>query len=350
MIKYILELVKENNRVIIPGFGAFIVSKDNGYNVLFNNFLSFNDGLLANHVAAELGVDTVDALKRVSDFVELLKRELDEKGAYEMSGLGRFTKDDNGVLRFNQASEVNPNVEVPESKPVQHRDLLDIAPQDEAVTFIEESPKIEHEIPPSLRKEKLLQIDHEEPAPVKAAAPKPTVTKEKPAPVKPVVKASPPPKIRPEVHVHEERKKRSMAWFILLFVFIPLLGGALYLAFWHKKKVVEDSLAPIEVVTDTNEHPQIEPLQTEPPVITEPQVSSAMAGYHVIAGTFSNESQANEFVLKMREKGFSAAVVIPRGNKFLVSLDSRTDFIEAEARQEEIVNTYRIENYLLLIR
>lgn len=345
MIKYILELVKENNRVIIPGFGAFIVSNDNGYNVLFNNFLSFNDGLLANHVAADLGVDTVDALKRVADFVELLKRELDEKGVYEMSGLGRFTKDDNGVLRFSQASEINLTVEKPEMKPLQNRDLLDIASQDEMSSIVEEAPKAVHEIPPSLRKEKLLQIDHEEPAPAKAPAPKSSSPKEKPAPAKPVVKTTPPPKIRPEVHVHEERKKRSMAWFILLFVFIPLLGGALYLAFWHKKKAVEQTVVPVEVVNDSNEQ-----LKVEPPVVAEPQISAATAGYHVIAATFSDESQANEFVLKMREKGFSSAVVIPRGSKFLVSLDSRTDFIEAEARQEEIVNTYRIENYLLLIR
>ncbi len=55
MEQYLLELIKNNNRVIVPNFGAFIVSRDAGTTVLFNNFLSFNDGLLINHVSKKEG-------------------------------------------------------------------------------------------------------------------------------------------------------------------------------------------------------------------------------------------------------------------------------------------------------
>ena len=82
MEKFILELIKENNRVIIPNFGAFIISKENGLSILFNNFLSFNDGLLVNYIAEKKGIDTIVATDQVFEYVDKLKKQLDETGEY----------------------------------------------------------------------------------------------------------------------------------------------------------------------------------------------------------------------------------------------------------------------------
>ena len=107
MEQYLLELIKNNNRVIVPNFGAFIVSRDAGTTVLFNNFLSFNDGLLINHVSSQEGIDTTQATQKVSEFVEKIKQELEENGEYAIEKLGRFTKDQNGILRFTQDPQVS---------------------------------------------------------------------------------------------------------------------------------------------------------------------------------------------------------------------------------------------------
>ena len=111
MEKYISELIKENNRVIIPNFGAFIISKENGISILFNNFLSFNDGLLVNYVAEQKGIDTIVATDQVFNYVDSLKKELDEKGIYSIDKLGVFKKDENGILRFQQADDFEDNLD-----------------------------------------------------------------------------------------------------------------------------------------------------------------------------------------------------------------------------------------------
>jgi nucleoid DNA-binding protein len=92
MENYLLELIRENNRIIIPNFGAFIVSREKEQNILFNSFLSFNDGLLISHICAVEGVDSATAARKVDNYVAQVNSTLDEKGFYEIEGIGRFTK------------------------------------------------------------------------------------------------------------------------------------------------------------------------------------------------------------------------------------------------------------------
>ena len=52
MIKnYLKGLIESNSRVIVPDFGAFMVQTSaKGKQISFNDFLKFNDGLLANEI------------------------------------------------------------------------------------------------------------------------------------------------------------------------------------------------------------------------------------------------------------------------------------------------------------
>ena len=128
MENYILSLIKENNRVIVPNFGAFIVAKENGFSVLFNNFLSFNDGLLVEYIVKKEHVTNEEAENKINEFVEKLKSTLDEKGTYVIEKLGTFTKDATGILRFEQVAgigEANSESEAKETEPVDET-LLDI--------------------------------------------------------------------------------------------------------------------------------------------------------------------------------------------------------------------------------
>lgn len=73
MEQYIVELIKSNNRIIIPGFGAFLIARERGYTVLFNNFLNFNDGLLAAYIAQKEGITTDQANEQIEQYVSLVK-------------------------------------------------------------------------------------------------------------------------------------------------------------------------------------------------------------------------------------------------------------------------------------
>jgi cell division protein FtsN len=120
--KELTELIRQNTRIILPEFGAFLV-KDSGdkefnpSNVSFSPFLRYNDGMLEVNVAKSKGISKEDAAKDVREFVETVKNELLEKGFYQIEGLGELRRDQRGSLSFtlsltgdsNNRSEISPS-------------------------------------------------------------------------------------------------------------------------------------------------------------------------------------------------------------------------------------------------
>ncbi|MBN2166510.1 MAG: hypothetical protein JW717_09560 [Marinilabiliaceae bacterium] len=360
MINEILELVKVNNRVIIPNFGAFIISKEGGYSVLFNNFLSFNDGLLVNHISAKKSIDAVNALKEVNEFVESLKKELDETGEFKLDGLGKFTKDSNGIMRFHQAEDVasvfSDSLITKKEEP---KDLLDIDSSlgNDKKNFNNDDKPLNVPIPGSLKKDKLLQIDQDEKTDKSKPVEKghPVIIKKEPVKktdtTKAAVSVTQPQAEKSNQKVQIEnngnRNKRSIILFALLFILLPVIGFTVYYFLFKEKEVVTEKVPIVVTVSE----PEVD---TTAHIIVDEPVDEAEITYEnryqIIAGTFSSEKAANEYVLILKGKGFNEAFVMPRYGKYLVSIDSEKDLISAEALQEKIVNTYRIENYIITLK
>lgn len=104
--KELYELIRQNSRIILPEFGAFLVkdSKEKGFNpsnVSFSPFLRYNDGMLEVFVAKTRGISKEDAAKEVRSFVEVVKNELLEKGSYNIENLGWLKRDQRGSLSFS---------------------------------------------------------------------------------------------------------------------------------------------------------------------------------------------------------------------------------------------------------
>lgn len=103
--KELTELIRQNTRIILPEFGAFLV-KDNGEkefnpnNISFSPFLRYNDGMLEVFVAKSKGISKEEASKDVRDFVETIKNELLENGVFPIEGLGLLKRDQRGSLSF----------------------------------------------------------------------------------------------------------------------------------------------------------------------------------------------------------------------------------------------------------
>ncbi|GEM_PF-420540 len=103
--KELTELIRQNTRIILPEFGAFLV-KDNGEkefnpnNVSFSPFLRYNDGMLEVFIAKSKAISKEEASKDVRDFVETIKNELLEKGEFPIEGLGLLKRDQRGSLSF----------------------------------------------------------------------------------------------------------------------------------------------------------------------------------------------------------------------------------------------------------
>lgn len=101
----IYQLVCENDCVIIPGFGGFVTnrfsadvdfSKQEFYppsrKVAFNENLSLSDGLLLNYISQMENVSWAEAEQTVKSFVNELNEKLADGRALSFDGLGEFSR------------------------------------------------------------------------------------------------------------------------------------------------------------------------------------------------------------------------------------------------------------------
>ncbi len=379
MEKYISELIKENNRVIIPNFGAFIISKENGISILFNNFLSFNDGLLVNYVAEQKGIDTIVATDQVFNFVDNLKKELDEKGTYSIEKLGVFKKDENGILRFQQSEdfetdiasddktteEITESITEEEPKPAKETVLLDIDNTSE-ITEAPEEEKIKEEANGIEEKneEPILTIDKEEEkenikedkSQIIVDPEQHTEKQEKPE------KVVPPKEKVTNKYVQktiQEKKRKDIITYIMIGLLVILCIVA-YFVFFNNSKKDKVKHTPIKVEKPVKKEPIVidsakvvkeetekpaEPIKETPkPEITESK------DFYIIVGSFKKQEYAINMLNKLKTSGFENAQIIPKGNMYLVSADSNPSYRAIEARQQEILENDRIESWLYKIQ
>ncbi len=375
MEKYILDLIKENNRVIIPNFGAFIISKENGISILFNNFLSFNDGLLVNYIAEKKGIDTIVATDQVFDFVDNLKKELDEKGIYNIEKLGVFKKDENGILRFQQASDFGEFSDseqdikaTEETLPLSNEEanktkesiLLDIDNSSEIIDTPEDEKNKEEITITSNIDEPILTIDKEESVEKKEDKEEeiirpPIVKEEKVIKEKPVTNTPKKEDNKYAQKANKDKKRKDIITFVIIALLV-VLCIAVYFVFFNKKKEV---IKPTPIKVEKPIKPEPKPIDTvkivekevkEVPVkeIKKPEIVSK--DFYIIVGSFKQQENALKMVDKLKSSGFTNAQIIPKGNMFLVSADSNASYRTIEARQQEILENNKMESWLYKIQ
>jgi hypothetical protein len=117
--KYISDLLRKHNCVIVPDFGGFVanyrsavIDKVRGKiyppskSVLFNSHLTDNDGLLGNYVARQEQTDYPTALKQIEEGVINWRKELSSGSRIEVGEIG-FLYEEKGKIHFEQSREVN---------------------------------------------------------------------------------------------------------------------------------------------------------------------------------------------------------------------------------------------------
>ncbi|MBK8925588.1 MAG: SPOR domain-containing protein [Crocinitomicaceae bacterium] len=102
MNKYIIELLKLQTSVIIPGFGSLMITSNKNGSVVFNALLKFNDGALAKYIAEKEGIDQQNAQNQIAKFVREIEAEIAKGNEFGIFQLGKFQKDKNGDIVFIQ--------------------------------------------------------------------------------------------------------------------------------------------------------------------------------------------------------------------------------------------------------
>lgn len=93
----LIKLISNNNRLIIPNFGAFL-RKDESKNIVFSPFLKRDDGVLNKAIASEFNIDADQANDMIEQYVAHINSTLEAKNTYYLSGIGVLMANENGAV------------------------------------------------------------------------------------------------------------------------------------------------------------------------------------------------------------------------------------------------------------
>lgn len=315
---YINQLLAEHATVIVPGFGAFISNyksaeideegesiKPPSSEISFTTQFKNNDGLLVGHVAGEENISHYEALQEIEKERDDILYRLDKGEKIVLENLGVLYYDETYHLVFEAQSDENRNLE---------SYGLGAAP------LRTEEEEEEHIVP-------------------SASAETGSDNQEEEEEFEPVENTEP---------WHEDaqdRKKRNWLW--LLLILIPLFGAGFYL--WMVNDDAEQDTIEVQTEAPENTTDQVteENVQTIPPADSiQEEIQSAMdsvqqiekdSGYFLIAGSFKEEENVEDFMQELKAQGFDPFRLGKKGNFHLVGIRKYDTLDEAYSAQIEFL-------------
>ena len=118
VLKVLPGLFWDHDCVMLPGMGGFVCNPRSAWydeakrqivppsrDVLFNPRLTTNDGVLANELMAKHGILYPDAIQAVEGLVQCIQDALNDGQPFQLPGLGKLYKEEDGQLRFMADAE-----------------------------------------------------------------------------------------------------------------------------------------------------------------------------------------------------------------------------------------------------
>jgi len=343
MEKYLQELIQSQNRIIIPDFGAFIISRDNGQHILFNNFLTFNDGLLVSHICEAEGINSDQALEKVAQFIQRAKSALTKDGEFRIEKIGTLIRGEEGAVSF-ESEEIeedggNEAIDVKKEEVVKEEEE-----ERKEIILVDDNELLDLDTTQPSAKEIIKSED-------KKPLPKPT--KDISSPSHSGTSFKPPSKI--VIEDHRKSKLPNWIWLVLL-VLLLLIGIAVIFFFTDIPEKVQGWFnsqdEQIEVVEEKFYEPEIKPLPIDSSVFKKEKEEASpkvTRQHHVIVGTFKNEADALSLNNKLISQGLEDCSVFKHDGKYLVSINWYSSVSPALRRQEELLKTHKLENWVLSI-
>jgi len=118
MNKYLIEILKIQSSIILPGLGALMVPSQKSGTIVFNQHLKFNDGGFARYISEKEGIDVQEAQNKVAKFIREIEAELGKGNSYDMFEFGKFFKTGAGEVDFKMYNDKLDNQSEREEKPL----------------------------------------------------------------------------------------------------------------------------------------------------------------------------------------------------------------------------------------
>lgn len=305
--QYISQLLYRHQCVTVPGFGAFLTDIQPAHLneathafyppkkvVSFNSQIRHNDGLLANHIAQVEKMSYDGAVSAIESEVFIWNSILEVNE--------RFTLKNIGELCFNAERNV-------------------VFTPSENINYLKESFGLNSFVSPAVKREvykqEIVQLEQEVPAIA----------------------------FTPE-------KRESPSYLKYAAIFILGLSAAGTIGFkLHQNHVEQQTL-----VVERNVQKQVQDrIQQATFVIENPMPTVTMAvkeekfAYHVVAGVFRSESNANKALGQLQKEGFKARrIPVNRHGNFPVLYGSYGSYSEAQRAMKEIHKGGNQDAWLLI--
>jgi len=319
MEELIVQLLKDNGRVILPEFGALIVKTKTPFKVIFNEFLQYNDGALIGAIAKNNNIEREDAARKVKEFVAKVISNLDHGKQIDLGEIGVLSKSSTGKISLDEAGEQAP-ASKSEAKPEEKKDAVEFDLSDEPKDTPQPKPTAAS-VKKTPEPDKKPEPKKKEPAIVKAAEPiksKPTPIKKEVTPKQPVIKEP-----MPINEYYEENNSKKKLNYILWGILIVIVNGAIigYFLFDDEVKSIfsnnkTEQVQSIETpeINDNDAMEAAAPVEEELIIeddteeVIPVEESNEIIGkkYFVVAGVFKDETNADNLVITLRNQGYNA--------------------------------------------
>ena len=303
---YIAQLLYRYQCVTVPGFGAFLteiqsaqlIESSNSFfppkkMISFNAYLKNNDGLLANHIAQAEKTSYEYAISAIQYEVFNWRKALQENGLFAIKNVGDFSLNADKNLIFTPYDQTNYLT-----------NSFGLAP------FV--SPKVKRE----LFEQKIEALEDENVIPL----------------------------------IPERRKITAYLKYAAIFVLGLGLTGALVYPIYQQQIANETILVEQSVQMKVQNKIQEATFFIENPIpAVTLTVKDVKMSYHVVAGAFREEKNADKIFHQLSDQGYKARR-IPQNKYglFPVLYGSYTTFPEAESAKQEIQKTGNPDAWILV--
>lgn len=346
MDKYLLQLLKEIKTIIIPGLGALTLTNEEKGEILFMPYLKFDDGKLATHIAEREGMSVQDANILIAKYVREIEATLNKGGSYDMYQFGRFFKQSDGTISFqnwdDKVISKEPEIILPNKEIIPK-----VVSIQEKLTEENVSMQKVYEASDTYTEEDQWNDDLDLP-PINHSVERPK---------QPIIEKT-----------KKDRPKKRIGIVAGLSLLLLLIGGTLFVALFYNttERTVKQVTAKVEEKTPQKEESSVDSEYAEESIVaseeTSPQTeidaaiskepilkeniqeattsdpSKGLNKYHIIVGAFREQRNADNYVSLLIEKGASATIVTQMEGLYLVCYGSYTSPEErashiADARQ-----------------
>ncbi|MFO8234623.1 MAG: SPOR domain-containing protein [Bacteroidales bacterium] len=365
--EYIKELITNNNRVIIPNFGAFLLratSKNKNKkdlaakveDVYFSPFLKFNDELLVNHIIKQENIDQQKAMDKINQYIKQVEKKVQNEGIYKIEGLGEFTQDNQGKIQFKVIEDSTKITKPKEEK---------LSATKKTAEKKESKPKTVHEKASETKKttDKIPEKKAEEKAEEKKPTPPPQARDKG--------RKTPPPK--PPIEKSKSGTNKGLVLsiaiglpIVVLFIWAMLNFDTVQKLFDKNDQQITDQVEKQqadkeeekeekanEEETSEEKTREEEQRETEEQIIEEKrkeqdQVSASKTKkFHIVAGSFEKRQNAVNYRDKLRKEGFNAELIGERDGMHAVSYSSFDSKSEATEEMKRIKEEEDLQAWLL---